>query len=310
MTSPDRPHQATRSSGVETVVVFHAHPDDEAIFTGGTLRLLADGGVRTVVAFATDGALGIAPDGTGPGRVGEIRRSEAGDAARLLGVDRIVWLGFGDSGMTVDDASRGERRPDHRPLIEVPDAEVADALRRVLVAEGARTLIGYDPHGIYGHPDHLVVHRAACLAVEGTEVATRYEATVDREHLHFVATHLVSDARRAGLRAADPTLDAMSVDLRTFAIPEASPTGADGPGRHAETPPAAGFGVPSVMVDVAIDVRSVITTKRDAMAAHASQIPADSPTLAFDAAVFGEVYGTEWFLRHGLPGPLDALPRR
>ena len=41
-----------------TVLVLHAHPDDEAIFTGITLRRLADAGARTVLVVATAGELG------------------------------------------------------------------------------------------------------------------------------------------------------------------------------------------------------------------------------------------------------------
>ena len=41
-----------------TVLALHAHPDDEAIFTGITLRRLADAGARTVLVIATAGELG------------------------------------------------------------------------------------------------------------------------------------------------------------------------------------------------------------------------------------------------------------
>src|SRR4051812_28468514 len=55
----DRMSAAATSPPSRGAVVFlHAHPDDEAIFTGGTLRLLADAGWRTVVVFATGGELG------------------------------------------------------------------------------------------------------------------------------------------------------------------------------------------------------------------------------------------------------------
>ena len=41
-----------------TVVFFHAHPDDEAIFTGGTMALLAAAGWRVVLVLATAGERG------------------------------------------------------------------------------------------------------------------------------------------------------------------------------------------------------------------------------------------------------------
>jgi LmbE family N-acetylglucosaminyl deacetylase len=296
-----------------TVVVLHAHPDDEAIFTGGTLRLLADRGVRTVVAFATDGALGLAPRGSTADELGAFRRAEAEAAARHLGVDRVVWLGFADSGMTPPPRPQPGAEMPRRALVHVPLDEVAAAVRRVLVDERASCLVGYDAHGIYGHPDHVVVHRAGSLATEGTDVVTRYEATVDREHLHFVETHLVAEARRAGLVADDPSLgDARGLDLRHVGIPE-SEGSVGGLGAQPGSPrglSGSGYGVPTVLIDLAVDVRSTIGTKRDAMAAHASQIPPGSSALGLDAETFGDVYGTEWYLRNGPAGPLDDLPRR
>jgi len=46
-----------------TVTFFHAHPDDEAIATGGTMADLADQGHRVVLVTATRGELGETPDG-------------------------------------------------------------------------------------------------------------------------------------------------------------------------------------------------------------------------------------------------------
>ena len=47
-----------RLAGVGTIVSFHAHPDDEAIGTGGTLARAAAAGHRVVLVFATRGELG------------------------------------------------------------------------------------------------------------------------------------------------------------------------------------------------------------------------------------------------------------
>lgn len=316
MTRPDgAPLQgaAEPSDDRPTVVVLHAHPDDEAIFTGGTLRLLADRGVRTVVVFATDGALGVAPDGSTSDELGALRRAEAEASALHLGVERVVWLGFADSGLTLPARSTSTNRAAHAPLVHVPLDEVAGAVRHLLVEEHATSLVGYDAHGIYGHPDHVVVHRAGSLATTGTEVVTRYEATVDREHLHFVETHLVAEARRAGLAADDPTIDDPNgLDLRHVGIPESE----FALGGLAAEPGSirglsgSGYGVPTVLIDLAIDVRSDIDAKRAAMAAHVSQIPPGSSALRLGSVAFRKVYGTEWFLRHGPAGPLDTLPRR
>jgi LmbE family N-acetylglucosaminyl deacetylase len=75
-----------------TLVAFHAHPDDEVLMTGGTLARAAAEGHRVVVVVATDGVLGEVPAGGSP-RMAELRASAA-----VLGVARVVHLGYADSG--------------------------------------------------------------------------------------------------------------------------------------------------------------------------------------------------------------------
>ena len=76
-------------ASVATIVAFHAHPDDEALLTGGTLARLAAGGHRVVIAVATDGVMGEA---TAPGA--QVRLDELRASASVLGVARVVHLGW------------------------------------------------------------------------------------------------------------------------------------------------------------------------------------------------------------------------
>lgn len=164
----------------ETVVFLHAHPDDEAIFTGGTIVRLRSDGVRCVVVVATNGD-------ADPWSANAARRAEeAREAAAALGVDALHLLGFADSGLHVEQAA-----PDsfwHRRAAAVP--VLVDLLR----SESASALVVYDENGIYGHPDHVAVFEVGVAAAREAGVATVYEATVDREYLHFVETHLVGHA--------------------------------------------------------------------------------------------------------------------
>jgi LmbE family N-acetylglucosaminyl deacetylase len=246
-----------------TVVFFHAHPDDEAIFTGGTIARLNATGVRVVVVIATSGEQGAHHGGDNP--LGDHRAGETADACRLLGVERLELLGFSDSGI----AGPGAPMPDDAfALADVEHA--AQLLAGIIAEERAEALVFYDEGGIYGHADHLAVHRVGRRAGELAEVTTVYEATVDREYLHFVETHLVG-------------LAALSM--------------------HEPVP----AGVPTVLVSTTIDVTSVIDVKRAAIAAHASQIPAESHVLQFEPETFAGVYGYEWYVRTGPPGVLDSL---
>lgn len=158
-----------------TVVVFHAHPDDEALLTGGTMARLASRGHRVVLVVATSGELGLADPG-GPG-VGERRRQELARSAAVLGVARIVHLGYADSGS--GPVSTGSSNPPDR----FADADVEEAARRlatVLREESADILTVYDEHGGYGHPDHVQVHRIGIRAAAVAGTPRVLEATVDR----------------------------------------------------------------------------------------------------------------------------------
>ena len=84
-----------------TLVFVHAHPDDEASQTSGSMARAAAEGHRVVVVFATGGEHGEAPDDLAPGEtVVDRRRAEAEASARAIGTARVAWLGYADSGMT------------------------------------------------------------------------------------------------------------------------------------------------------------------------------------------------------------------
>ncbi len=252
-----------------TLVLFHAHPDDEAIFTGGTIWQLAERGWRIVLVMATGGEWGEAAAGFGHADLAAVRRQETLDAAAVLGINRTEFLDYHDSGLSGDPAHVCDNS-----LAWADEAEVAARVAAVLREEEPEALVVYDADGIYGHPDHVVVHRAGLVAAEGAAVPTVYEATVDREYLHFVETHLVVKAKQA--------------------------TGELGlAGTH--------LGMSTVEITTTLDVRAALYVKRQAMAAHASQIPETASVLHLPPESFGAVYGYEWYVRRGPTGPLEAL---
>ena len=177
-----------------TVVAFHAHPDDEAIFTGLTLRRLADAGARTVLVVATAGELGGSRVRLRPGEtVARRRLTELERSAELLGVARLVVLGLRDSGLP---GTASTRHP--RALARADLAALARRVAGIAESEGAGALVHDDEHGIYGHPDHRAVGRIGAAAAAAAGV-TGYRTTVDRVHLRTAAPggHLVHDAARA-----------------------------------------------------------------------------------------------------------------
>ncbi|HEY4006325.1 MAG TPA: PIG-L family deacetylase [Pseudonocardia sp.] len=191
-----------------TVLALHAHPDDEAIFTGITLRRLADAGARIVLVLATAGELGESRVPLAPGETVAHRRiTELERSAELLGVTRLVLLGRRDSGLP------GWRSGAHPMAMAGADhRELARRIAAMAESESAQTLIYDDADGIYGHPDHRVAHVVGAAAARLTG-ADSYRITVDRDHLdasvpgrHLVHGAADAAAVRYGRAAAEITL--------------------------------------------------------------------------------------------------------
>ena len=260
-----------------TLVCFHAHPDDEAIATGGSMARAHAEGHRVVLVVATNGEHGEVPDDLGPGEsLVDRRRSETEHSAEVLGIDRIVWLGYRDSGMTGWDANG---HPD-----SFANADLDEAARRladVLVEEAADALTIYDWHGGYGHPDHVQVHRVGTRAADlvGDELPGLrvFEATMNRD-----------DARRGfeEMRAAGMVLD-----------PD-DDWDVDGPMDDGNP-----MGTPEAELTLVVDVSAYVGRKRAAIAAHRSQVTDSGFFLAIPDDVFDRAFGREWFVEHGVePG--------
>lgn len=244
-----------------TLCCFHAHPDDEAIATGGTMRAAADAGHRVILVVATRGEHGepvpgvLAPDE----QLWERRVRETHAAAEILGASRVEFLGYVDSGMM------GEPTNDADGSFWAADVdEAAERLATILREESVDVLTVYDEHGGYGHPDHIQVNRVGTRAAELAGVERIYWATMNRTRI------LAQMAENPDMRGEiDPDDD--PVDMNTFGMPEDDIT-------HA------------------VDVSAHVATKRAAMAAHASQIAPDDFFLAMPDEVFAGAFGTEWFV--------------
>jgi len=249
-----------------TLVTFHAHPDDESIATGGTMARAKAEGHRVVLVLATRGELGeYAPDALAPGETLTDRRvAESLAAADVLGVDRVEFLGYRDSGME-GEATNHDEGAFARADVEEAARRLADILRE----EDTDVLTVYDDHGGYGHPDHVQVHRVGVRAAELARTPRVYEATMNRDFIQELM------AQRADEIPDTPDApDAAQMD---------------------------DFGSPAAIITTTVDVRDFVDRKRAAMAAHASQIPADSFFLAMPPDAFRDAFGAEWFIRRDAP---------
>ncbi len=244
-----------------TVVCFHAHPDDEVITTGGLIARAAAEGHRVVLVVATGGDHGERPEDLGDGEtLVDRRRLETEAAAAVLGVQRVAWLGFADSGMT-----GWPQNDDPASFWSADVDEAATRLARILGEESADVLTIYDWHGVYGHPDHVQVHRVGVAAAAKAPGVRVIEATSNRDQM---ATMLAESDLPDQL---DP--NAPADDGNPFGMPEADLT-------------------------LAVDARPYLTLKRDAMRCHRSQISDSSFFLDMPEEAFAAAFGTEWFIEH------------
>ena len=247
-----------------TLVSFHAHPDDEAIPTGGTLAKAAKDGHRVVLVFGTKGEHGEVEDGflAAGESLAERRVQETHRSAEILGASRVEFLGYVDSGMM--------GTPENDVPTSFWQADIDDAaakLAAILEEENADVLTIYDDHGVYGHPDHIQVHRVGVRAAQLAGTRRVYESTANR------------DAIVGGLLEARDMGVEMPGDLDPDAFSD--------------------FGVSDAEITTVVDVSDFLDIKRASMRAHASQIADTSFFLSTPDEFFARAFGQEWYIRRG-----------
>jgi LmbE family N-acetylglucosaminyl deacetylase len=272
-----------------TFLAVHAHPDDEASSTGGLYRLLADQGVRTVLVTCTNGECGDAPDGAKPDathhdgdEVAAIRAVELDNAVKILGISRLVRLGYRDSGM-----KGWPQNDDPESFWATPVETAAKKLAEVLMDERPQVIMTYNEHGFYGHPDHIQANRITLAALEmiDYEPTLYFNAIPASVMVHWRARWEQEDRER---READAAKGIVRE-------PEVS-----GPDEEAFE-----MGTPDDQISATIDIGPVAGAKFDALEAHVSQI-ADSFWMKMGREQFMETMKTEWFVRVTNPQHLEG----
>ena len=254
---------------MSTIVAFHAHPDDESLAMGGTLARASAEGHRVVVVVATNGDHGEKPEGTTVAQLVETRKREMEASCAVLGVHRLVWLGYDDSGM-----NGWEQNKAPNAFINADTEAAAQKLAFVLIEENVDVFTTYDWHGNYGHPDHISVHKVGYRAAEIAGVSEVYEATMNRDSFR----RMQEMARASGEVAEGDDFDV------------------DGPADDGNP-----MGMPENELTHRIDVSGYLEQKRESLFKHASQITDSSFVSKMPPEVFALAFGTEWFLKRGAP---------
>ena len=294
-----RPDRAARTARAERehVLLVHAHPDDESIVTGGTIARLVRDGVPVTVLTCTRGERGEVIPAELRHLEGDLRaladhrETELAEAMAALGVDDHRFLGdadarwqglaprrYVDSGMQwgADGVPVALQPLDPDSLCAGDEADEARDVLAVIADVDATSVITYDDHGGYGHPDHVRTHGIATWAAEEAGIPA------------YLVTTTVTSAREAH--------EAVAARGR-FPAPDPDPAGA--------------LVLPDYAVDVVVDASEVLDRKIRAVAAHRTQTVVDGDQFALSHGVGAPVSAVEMFRIHRPAGrvPDDGAPR-
>jgi LmbE family N-acetylglucosaminyl deacetylase len=81
---------------IDRVLVVTAHPDDSEFGAGGTVARFVKEGREVAYCIVTNGNKGSSDRTMTPERLAVIRAEEQRNAARVLGVERVTFLGYPD----------------------------------------------------------------------------------------------------------------------------------------------------------------------------------------------------------------------
>ena len=246
---------------MRNLLFVHAHPDDEALLTAGTMAKAHAAGHRVHLVVATDGSAGLT-SGEFANDLASHRSGELAKSAEILGVSSITELKYLDSGLHGEHIGNGGFAGLDSEIVA---KHLADLVRELNVD----TVVGYDPSGGYGHPDHVQVHRVA-RALQQLISCNLFEATLPREPI-----------ARAVKLASTMSLTPPDFDPDTFAQ----------------------SWTPKSQITHRVNVRKFTQLKKEAIIAHSSQSSADGTirTLAvlskLPKPIFDALLGTEYFVK-------------
>ena len=220
----------------KSLLAIFAHPDDESFCAGGALAMLVAAGTRVHLLCLTRGEAGSVDmallEAAGTASVCELRTLELERACAVLGVQPPLWLAFHDSGF---------HRPSALPrrLVNADPVSVSAQILSVIETLEPDALMTFDPHGFYGHPDHVATHRAALRA---WFISGHLPRPPQRLYYPLPSVTMIERFRSAGFGDLEPQRYAVSASD----------------------------------VAVRVDTRPVLERKRAAILAHASQSSAGS----------------------------------
>jgi len=254
-----------------------AHPDDEAFGVAGVFRKYADEGVTTALICATRGEKGEISDPALATRetLGRVREQELRTACALMGVADLSFLDYHDGCLAQSDEVEATGR-------------LVYQIRRLR----PQVVITFDANGGYGHRDHMAIHALTVSAFHKAGDSTCYPEQI-----------------AAGLRPYAPqklyfTAFARSTMRRLRELAQqAGETDAFRPGGNTATIAPEEMGTPDERITTAVTLDDrQFAVKRQAMAAHRTQMAPDNPFNRLPEEVARMWLGTERFVLAYPPG--------
>jgi N-acetyl-1-D-myo-inositol-2-amino-2-deoxy-alpha-D-glucopyranoside deacetylase len=287
-----------------TLMLVHAHPDDETIGTGGVMARAVADGHRVVLVTCTRGELGeiVVPELDTPAnhrRLGEIRAAELEAAMDALGVTEWENLGYRDSGMMGQPGNH-----DPRSFWQADRDEAIGRLVWMVRRYRPDVITGYNSFGGYGHPDHVNAHRVAVGAFYRAGDPEWYPEQIAPEHggtgpaeadgglAPWAPAKLYEQAMgRARREAMAARMEAAGV--RSF---WSRPDAADAAAVEAWETFMRRSTVDDEEITTRVDCARFTTQRWAALLAHRTQLSAESPLLAMGPDAMAEAMGDETFI--------------
>jgi len=256
---------------MRTLLLAFAHPDDEGMSAGAMMKA-KDDGHRVVLLSATRGEVGEIynmDEAASRPRLGEIRTQELEKAARVIGVDRLEFMDYRDSGM-IHTADNEDPRSFNRARLK----EAASKLAKLLDEEKPEIVVTFGADGMYGHPDHIKIHHVTNAALDrarGWKPRKLYYTAIPRTLMQAFMSQMPEEMREQ------------------------------------QNPDMVFEGTPDEQVTTRLDVSRYIKRKREAFEAHASQNNPDSWFAKIPQEAYEMAFGTEFYaIARGEPG--TSLP--
>jgi LmbE family N-acetylglucosaminyl deacetylase len=254
-----------------TLLLAFAHPDDEGMSAGAMMKA-KDRGHRVVLVTATRGEVGEIynmDEAASRPRLGAIRTRELETAGRVIGIDRLEFMDYRDSGM-VRTADNDDPRSFNKALV----GEAAARLERVLDEEKPEIVVTFGEDGMYGHPDHVKIHHVTNAALDGLKgwsPRKLYYTAIPRSLMKAWMSQMPEEMRQQ------------------------------------QNPDVVLEGTPDELVTTRLDVSEYIKRKREAFAAHVSQNDPNSWFTKIPEEMYEVAFGTEFYaIGRGNPG--SSLP--